>query len=115
MPFFASIVKDQKEQTLTMSRKFNLNLNDHENLFRQTPEALKEIKEGKRANIEWTPIKVNADVRWNSYEAKNSGKESQLEISQRNSSILIRNIEMTEKKMSGKPSNIFDSTPNRYT
>lgn len=115
MPFFAQIVKEQKEQNIQMSLKFNLNFNDQDNLFKKTPETERQIREGKRANIEWTQIKTGAEVRWNSYEAKEPTGELVLNACARSSSILIRNNEDSSKKLCGKPSAAFENTPHRYT
>ena len=70
------------------------------------------MQDGSRAPIEWTPIKVSADIRRSSYENK-TGPLSHIEVQQRASQLVIGNIEC--KKMDGKPSNIFEDTPNRYT
>jgi hypothetical protein len=40
MPFFAQIAKDQKEQSQQMSRKFNLNFESPDHLFKQTPDSI---------------------------------------------------------------------------
>lgn len=115
MPFFAQIVKEQNEQTIQMSRKFNLNFDDPNNLFKHSPEIEKQIKEGKRANIEWTPIVSNAEVRWNSIEVKQHSNELVEPVCPRSSTISIRKNEQDSKLICGKASKAFENTPNRYT
>ena len=41
---------------MVMGRKYNLNLNEGQNIFAQTQEHSDEIKEGVRMNIKWEPI-----------------------------------------------------------
>ena len=65
MPFFAQIEKDMLEQNKQVGREFNLNF-EEDNVFKPSAQTLSEIQEGKRAPIEWTPINVSTEPRWNS-------------------------------------------------
>lgn len=106
------------EQNNKVGREFNLNF-EEDNIFKPSAQTLSEIQDGKRANIEWTPIKVNVEPRWNSYELKALDSHMLVESHYavpRNSSQLVRNVE--EKSVyakEGKPFEAYESTPNRFT
>lgn len=95
------------EQNKKVGKEFNLNFEEG-NVFKPSAQTLSEIQDGSRANIEWTPIKVNNEPRWNSYELKPKDTKMFVEPTYsvpRNSSQLVRNIEeQSVYAKTGKPS-----------
>lgn len=67
-PFFKQIQKDRQEQNIVLGRKFNLNLEDGQDIFNETEEHRQEIRDGVRRHIKWEPIEKLRITKCNSDE-----------------------------------------------
>lgn len=75
-PFFKQIQKDRDEQNIVMGRKFNLNLDEGKDVFEETEQHRKEIKDGVRRHIKWEPIVPLQIAKCNSDEVIQKQKQS---------------------------------------